>query len=78
MFLKIATLLAILGLLLSLLLTLIQQSLLIGRFYSSSMQYVFRFLYIGEAVSLVVPLIIFFVAFFLSLNSKKVLPTGAN
>ena len=78
MFLKIATLLAIVGVLLSLLLNLIQQSLLIGRFYGGSMQYFFRFLNIGESVSLAVPLIIFFVAFFLSLNSGKALTTSAN
>lgn len=78
MFLKLATLFAVVGLLLSLLLTLIQQSLLIGRFYSSNMQYLFRLLTIGETLSLTVPLIIFFVAFFLSLNTRTALTTAAN
>jgi len=71
MFLKIASALAILGLLLSLLLSLIQQALFMGRFYSSSMQYLFRLLTIGEKLTLTVPLIVFFVAFVLSLNEKK-------
>lgn len=73
MFLKIATLLAILGLLLSLLLSLIQQIMFVSgrfQFYSSSMMMVLRILsFIGTA-AWTVPLIIFFVAFFLNLKTK--------
>jgi hypothetical protein len=73
MFLKIATLLAILGLLLSLLLSLIQQVMFVSgrfQFYSSSMMMVLRILsFIGTA-AWTVPLIIFFVAFFLNLKTK--------
>lgn len=67
MFLRIATVLAILGLLLSLLLSLTQQSLIMTRYYYP---YVFRLLSVAESLSIVVPLIIFFVAFFFSLKTK--------
>jgi len=75
MFLRIATVLAILGLLLTLLLALAQQAfvqaLLMGRFYGSGMQLIYKLITLGEVVSFTVPLIIFFVAFFLSLNTKQ-------
>lgn len=71
MFLKLATVFAILGVLVSLLLSFIQQGLIMGRIYSPGIQLIFRFLTIGEKVSLGIPLIIFLVAFLLSLNAKK-------
>ena len=71
MFLKIAAVLAILGLLLSLLLSFIQQGLMMGHVYNSSMLMIFRVLSIGEKLSLGVPLIIFLAAFLLSLNARK-------
>jgi len=74
MFLRIATLLAILGLLLSLLLAIIQAFLVssMGYYYfGSSMQVIYRLLNLGEVISLTGPLIVFFVAFFLSLKSKQ-------
>ena len=71
MFLKIATVLAILGLLLSLLLAVIQQAFLLGGYYGSSMQLIYRLTTLGAAVSFSVPLIIFLVAFLFSLNAKK-------
>ena len=64
MFLKIATILAILGLLLSLLLTIIQQIVVTGRYLGSSTLLLYRVLTIGEVTSVTVPLLIFFVAFF--------------
>jgi hypothetical protein len=71
MFLKLATVLAILGLLLSLLLSLVHQVFLTGRFFGSSMLLIYRLLTFGEILSFTVPLIIFFVAFLLSLKSKQ-------
>ena len=71
MFLKIATVLAILGLLLSLLLTLIQQILSMGFLRLENLFMIFRFLNLGEALSVGVPLLIFFVAFLLDLNARK-------
>ena len=71
MFLKVATVLAILGLLFTFLLSLIQQAMFAGRFYSSSMLLAYRILTFGELLCLYVPLILFFVAFFLSLKTKQ-------
>ncbi len=71
MFLKLATVLAILGLLLGLLLSLIQQVFFTGRFFGSSMLLIYRLLAWGEILSFNVPLIIFLVAFFLSLKTKQ-------
>ena len=71
MFLKIATVLAILGLLLGLLLNVIQQVLISSLYFNPAMRYVFRALSVGEAVSFSVPLTIFLVAFLLSLNKKQ-------
>ena len=71
MFLKLATVLAILGLLLSLLMSLVHQVFLTGRFFGSSMLLIYRLLTFGEILSFSVPLIIFFVAFFLSLKPKQ-------
>ena len=59
--------LVILGLLLSMLLSLIQQLVFTGRFLAL---WVFRVLSFGEMLSFDVPLIIFFVAFFLSIRQK--------
>jgi len=70
MFLKIATILAILGLLMSLLLSVLQQALIMSRLYYPSIQLAFRFLTIGQSLAIAVPLIIFFVAFLLSLKPK--------
>jgi len=71
MFLKLATVLAILGLLISLLLSLVQQVFLTGRFFGSSMLLIYRLVTFVEILSFNVPLIIFFVAFFLSLKAKQ-------
>ena len=71
MFLRIATVLAILGLLLGLLLTVIQQLLSTGRYFGSTMLLIYRALTIGEALSFSVPLIIFLVAFLFSLKGKQ-------
>ena len=74
MFLKIATLLAILGLLLSLLLAIIQAFLMgsMGYYYfGSSMQVIYRLLTLGEVITPTVPLIVFLVAFFFSLKLKQ-------
>jgi len=71
MFLKLATVLAILGLLFSLLLSLVQQVFLTGRFFGSSMLLIYRLVTFVEILSFNVPLIIFFVAFFLSLKAKQ-------
>lgn len=71
MFLKIASVLAILGLLLSLLLALTQHVFLMVGYYGLGMQMVYRLISLGEVVSFTVPLIIFFVAFLLSLKAKQ-------
>jgi len=71
MFLKLATVLAILGLLLSLLMSLVHQAFFTGRFFGSSMLLIYRLLTFGELLSFNVPLIIFLVAFFLSLKAKQ-------
>jgi len=72
MFLKVATVLAILGLSLSLLLSLIQQAVFVGRFYSSSMMLLFRVMSFTETAAMTIPLIIFFVAFLLSTKTKPI------
>ncbi len=68
MFLKIATILVVLGLLLNLCLSFLQQIIVTGRYFGSSTLLFIRILIVGEAVSLNLPLIIFFVAFFFNLN----------
>jgi hypothetical protein len=71
MFLKLATVLVILGLLLTLLMSLVHQGLLAGRMFGSSMILIYRLMTFGEILCFNVPLIIFFVAFFLSLKAKQ-------
>ena len=44
---------------------------MVGRFYNSGMLLFYRILTVSESLSLTVPLIIFFVAFFLSLKTKE-------
>ena len=71
MFLKIATVLAILGLLLTLVLEVAQQALITVGYYGAGMQLTYRVIAVGEVVSFTVPLIIFFVAFIISLKGKQ-------
>lgn len=71
MFLKIATVLAILGLLLGLLLSLIQQVLAMGVVHIGNLMMIYRFLNLAQALSFGGPLIIFLVAFLLSLKGKQ-------
>jgi hypothetical protein len=70
-FLKIAAVLAILGLLLTLLLTVAQQALLMVGYYGYGMQLTYKLITVGEVVSFTVPLIIFFVAFLINLKGKQ-------
>ena len=74
MFLKIATILAIVGLLMTLLLSLTHQLFVqtfMGRYYGTGILLIYKLMSLGEMVSFTIPLIVFFVAFFLSLNSKQ-------
>lgn len=71
MFLKIATVLAILGLLFTLLLAVTQQALLMVRYYGPGMQLTYKLITVGEVVSFTVPLMIFFVAFLISPKGKQ-------
>ena len=70
MFLKIATVIAIVGVALSLLLSLIQQVMFIGRFYGDSFLMLSRLISITDLFLLYGSLLIFFVAFLLSLRRK--------
>jgi hypothetical protein len=72
MFLKIAAVLAILGLLLTLLLAVAQQALLMVGYYGPGMQLTYKVITFSEVVSFTVPLIIFFVAFLISLKENRV------
>ena len=71
MFLILASGITFLGLLLSLLLSLVHQVFLTGRFFGSSMLLIHRVLTFSEILSFDVPLIIFFVAFLISLKAKQ-------
>lgn len=70
MFLKIATVIAIVGVALSLLLSLIQQVMFVGRFYGSAYLMLSRLITITNLFLLTGSLLIFFIAFLLSLRQK--------
>jgi len=70
MFLKIATVVAILGVALSLLLALFQQVMYTAGFYSSGYLMLSRFITIAHLLMLYGGLLIFFIAFLLSLRAK--------
>lgn len=70
MFLKIATVIAILGLALSLLLKLIQQMMFMGRFYGDGYMMLSRLISMADLFLLNGGLLIFFIAFLLSLKGK--------
>jgi len=75
MFLKIATVIAIIGVAFHLILQLIQQSLfyaLGARFVSSGTQTVIRLLGAADLLLFSISLLIFFVAFLLSLRSRPI------
>lgn len=74
MFLKIATILAIVGLLMTLMLSLAHQLFVqtfLGRYYGPGIQLIYKLMSLGEMVSFTIPLVIFFVAFFLIINNKQ-------
>ncbi len=70
MFLKIATVIAILGVALSLLLSLFQQVMYTTGFYSEGWLLLSRFIVVAHLLLLYGGLLIFFVAFLLSLRAK--------
>ena len=70
MFLKIATAIAIVGVALSLLLSLIQQAMFTARFYGQGYFMLSRLITLTDLVLLYGSLLIFFVAFLLSLRAK--------
>jgi hypothetical protein len=70
MFLKIATVVAILGVALSLLLALFQQVMYTAGFYGSGYLMLSRFITIAHLLMLYGGLLIFFIAFLLSLKAK--------
>jgi len=70
MFLKIATVVAILGVGLSLLLSLIQQLMFMGRFYGGTYLMLSRLISLTDLVLLYGSLLVFFIAFLLSLKAK--------
>lgn len=70
MFLKIATVIAILGVALSLLLRLIQQVMFMGRFYGDGYLMLSRLISTADLFLLNGSLLIFLVAFLLSLKAK--------
>jgi hypothetical protein len=70
MFLKIATVIAILGVALGLLLSLIQQLMFMGRFYSEGYMMLSRLISMADLLLLYGSLLIFFIAFLLSLRAK--------
>ena len=71
MFLKIATVIAIVGLALSLLLSLIQQVMFTARFYGEGYLLLSRLISVTDLLLLYGSLLIFLVAFLLSLRTKK-------
>jgi hypothetical protein len=70
MFLKIATILAILGVALSLLLSLVQQLMFMGRFYGDGYIMLSRFISMADLFLLNGSLLLFLIAFLLSLRTK--------
>jgi hypothetical protein len=70
MFLKIATVVAILGVALSLLLSLFQQVMFMARFYSEGYLLISRFISVLDLLLLYGSLLVFFVAFLMSLKTK--------
>ena len=70
MFLKIATVFAILGILLASILSPAYHIIVNAQLLNSSMYWLLRLMNVGESISLYVPLFIFLVAFFLSLRNK--------
>ena len=70
MFLKIATVIAIVGVALSLLLSLIQQLMFLGGLYGGAYQMLSRLISFSNIFLLSGGLLIFFVAFLLSLRTK--------
>ena len=71
MFLKIATVIAIVGVALSLLLSLIQQVMFTARFYGGGYLTLSRLISVTELLLVYGSLLIFFVAFLISLKAKK-------
>jgi hypothetical protein len=71
MFLKIATVIAIIGVALSLLLSLIQQVMFTARFYGEGYLVISRLISVTDLLLLYGSLLIFFVAFLLSLKTKN-------
>ena len=72
MFLKIATIIAIVGVALSLLLSFIQQVMFAARIYSDAIVVLSRLMSMLELVLLNGSLLVFFVAFLLSLRAKTI------
>lgn len=72
MFLKIATIIAIVGVALSLLLSLVQQLMFAARIYSEAFVMLARLMSMVDIVLLNGSLLIFFVAFLLSLRAKAI------
>lgn len=70
MFLKIATVIAIVGIALSLLLSLIQQLMFMGRFYGDAYMMLSRLISLANIFLFSGALLIFFVAFLLSLKGE--------
>jgi hypothetical protein len=70
MFLKIATVIAIVGVALSLLLSLVQQVMFMGRFYGSGYLMLSRLISVTNILLFSGALLIFFVAFLLSLRGE--------
>jgi hypothetical protein len=70
MFLKIATIIAIVGVALTALLSLVQQAMFAARMYGEGMLLLNRLISMLDLVLLYGSLLVFFVAFFLSLRTK--------
>jgi hypothetical protein len=71
MFLKIATVIAIVGVALSLLLSLIQQVMFTARFYGEGYLILSRLISVTELLLVYGSLLVFFAAFLISLQAKK-------
>lgn len=71
MFLKIATVIAIVGVALSLLLSLVQQVMFTARFYGEGYLLLSRLISVTDLLLLYGSLLIFFIAFLFSLKAKK-------
>ncbi|HEV7743920.1 MAG TPA: hypothetical protein VGO56_02885 [Pyrinomonadaceae bacterium] len=72
MFLKIATIIAIVGVGLSALLSIIQQAVFAARFYGDGIMLLTRLISVFDLVLLNGSLLVFFVAFLLNLRAKRV------